>query len=363
MADEIAVDIEKRFAAGPLIRANFRLDLTASATTILFGPSGAGKTTVLRVIAGLEQPDRGMVTFGHDVWLDTSGHRALPPETRKVGLLFQDYGAVSSPDRARNIAYGLHRLGKTDRQRTSDGIMHQFEITDLAERRPREISGGQAQRVALARAVAAQPRLILLDEPLGALDIPTRVRLRTELRRLLERIGIPTILVTHDRAEAIALGQQIVVMSEGEVRQTGVVDEVFRHPADTAVAMAVGVETILNGVIVDVESGLARIRVGETTINAVAHEGLQEGLRILACIRAEDVTLQPIGPRVESARNHLPGKIESIESDGAVDRVTVDCGFHLVAVITRNAGEELGLEIGGAITASVKATAVHLIVL
>lgn len=363
MADEIVVDIEKRFPAGPLIRANFRLDVIAGSTTILFGPSGAGKTTVLRAIAGLEQPDRGVITFGGAVWLDTSRHLALAPEGRKVGLLFQDYALFPHLTIRQNIEYGLHHHRKTDRQRVSDEVMRLFEITELADRRPREISGGQAQRVALARAVAPRPRILLLDEPLGALDVPTRARLRTELRRLLERVGIPSLLVTHDRAEAITLGQQIVVMTEGEVRQIGPVDEVFRHPADTEVAMAVGVETILNGVIADVEAGLTRIRVGETTINAVAPEDLQEGQRILACIRAEEVTLQPIGPSVESARNHLMGSIESIESDGAIERVIVDCGFRLVAVITRNAREELGLGIGGAITASVKATAVHLILL
>ena len=361
MAEEIIVDIERCFPAGSVIRADFRLDLTAGSTTILFGPSGAGKTTVLRAIAGLERPDRGTIRFGGDVWLDTSQHCNLPPEVRKVGLLFQDYALFPHLTIRQNIEYGLHQFQKTDRRRISDETMQVFEITELADRRPSEISGGQAQRVALARAVAPQPRILLLDEPLAALDVPTRTRMRTELRRLLKRVGIPSLLVTHDRAEAITLGQQIVVMSDGTVRQIGPVDEVFRRPADTTVALAVGVESVLDGVVAGVQSGLAKIHVGLFAVTAVAPEGCRCGQRVLVCIRAEDVTLQPVGPRAESARNHLAGRIEAVESDGAVERVTIDCGFRLVAMITRDAREELGLAVGGHIIASVKATAVHLI--
>jgi molybdate transport system ATP-binding protein len=363
MAAEIVVDIERRFPGGPEIRANFRLDLTAGSTAILFGPSGSGKTTVLRAIAGLEHPDRGVITFGGDVWFDASRDRNLPPEFRRVGLLFQDYALFPHLTVRQNIEYGLHRHAKAERQRISGEIMRLFEIAELAHRRPGEISGGQAQRVALARAVAPQPGILLLDEPLGALDIPTRARVRTELRRLLERIRIPSLLVTHDRAEAIALGKQIVVLAGGEVRQVGPVDEVFRRPSDAMVASALGVETISKGVIVDAQAGLVRIRVGDVTINAVASEDLHDGQPVLVCIRAEEVTLQPVGPLIESARNHLAGKIESIESDGAIERVTVDCGFPLVAAITRNAREDLCLAVGSSIMASVKATAIHLILL
>src|SRR5438477_7810173 len=138
-------------------------------------------------------------------------------------------------------------------------MMRLFESADLADRRPREVSGGQAQRFALARAVAPQPRILLLDEPLAALDIPTRARLRTELRRLLKQIRIPSLVVTHDRTEAISLGHQIVVMAEGEVRQIGCVDEVFRHPADAKAAGILGVETILQGVVINRDAGLARV--------------------------------------------------------------------------------------------------------
>ena len=361
MADEIIIDIEKRFVAGATIRANFRLDLDAGSTAILFGPSGSGKTTVLRSIAGLERPDRGVIQFRDDVWLDTSQTICQSPQFRKVGLVFQEYALFPHLTVRQNIEYGLDHLSKPDRRRASDEMMRLFEITDLADRRPHEVSGGQAQRVALARAVAPQPRILLLDEPLASLDVPTRARLRTELRRLLEHIRIPSLVVTHDRTEAISLGHQIVVMAEGEVRQIGRVDEVFRRPTDATVAGILGVETILHGIVADTDAGLARVQVGPSQVCAVLQEELREREEVLVCIRAEDVTLQRARYAIESARNHFAGTIESIESDGAVERISIDCGFGLVAIITRSSREEMALGTGASVTASVKASAIHLI--
>ena len=276
-------------------------------------------------------------------------------------MLFQEYALFPHLTVAHNIEYGLDYLTRVERNRITKEMMALFEIGDLANRRPRQISGGQAQRVALARALAPEPRILLLDEPLAALDLPTRLRLRTELRRFLERIRIPSLVVTHDRTEAIGLGHQIVVLAEGEVRQSGYVDEVFRRPATAAVAGIVGVETILQGAIIAEQSGLVTVRVDRGEIVAFSGEGLREQERVLVCIRAEDVTIQRNPHAMESARNHFAGTIQSIESDGAIDRVSIDCGFRLAATITRNAREEMGLKIGTAVTASAKATAVHLI--
>jgi|SRR5579871_845590 len=360
MADEIAVDIEKRFPE-ITIRAAFRLTLSAGRPAILFGPSGSGKTTVLRSIAGLERPDHGTIEFSGDSWFD--GARAIhqSPQSRRVGLLFQEFALFPHLTVRQNIEYGLDRHSKAERRETSDTVMRLFEIADLADRRPAQISGGQAQRVALARAVAPRPRVLLLDEPLGALDLPTRARIRTELGRLLERVEIPSLVVTHDRAEAIALGRQIVVIVDGEVQQTGCVDAVFRRPANARVARSVGVETVLPGSILAVENGLARIQVADRIVAAASPEEFRQRDRVLVSIRAEDVTLQLAGPVAGSARNHFTGAIEAIEDEGAIERVSVDCGFPLVAIITRNAREEMGLRIGSAVTASIKATAIHLI--
>jgi molybdate transport system ATP-binding protein len=360
MADQIIVDIEKRYPGGATFRANFRLNLSAGSTTILFGPSGSGKTTVLRSIAGLERPGRGLIQFRDEVWLDSSQRLYRPPESRKVGLLFQEYALFPHLTVRQNVEYGLDHRSKEERRRVSGEMMRLFEIADLSERSARQISGGQAQRVALARAVAPEPRILLLDEPLAALDAPTRARLRTELRGLLKQIRIPSLVVTHDRTEAIGLGDQMVVMAGGEVLQIGCVDEVFRHPANATVARIVGVETVLHGNIVEVESGIARVQVGQSLVCAVLPEDIRDRNAVLVCIRAEDVTLQQHTHAIESARNHFAGTVESIESDGAVERVSVDCGFLLVAIITRNAREQMGLQIGAAVTASVKATAVHL---
>ena len=363
MADEILVDIEKRFRSGVVIRAAFQLNLTAGSTVILFGPSGSGKTTVLRSIAGLEHPDRGSIRLGKDTWFDSTQCIDRPPESRRVGLLFQDYALFPHLTVRENIEYGLDHQSKAERNRTSAEVMLLFEISDLADRRARQISGGQAQRVALARAVAPQPRILLLDEPLAALDLPTRTRLRTELRRLLEAIRIPTIVVTHDRTEAMTLGHQIVVMIDGETQQIGSVEEVFRRPANESVATTLGVESLLQGVVADQESGLAKISVNGIEILAVERTALREHDQVLVCIRAEDVTLRHGGHDAESARNHFLAKIESVESDGAVERITLNCGFRLVALVTRNAREEMRLAVGTAVTASVKATAVHVIAL
>ena len=361
MADEIVIDIEKQYPAGATVRANFRLKLEAGSAAILFGPSGAGKTTLLRSIAGLERPERGIIRFRDEVWFDAARGVFRPAEARSVGLLFQEYALFPHLTVRENIEYGLDHMSKAQRRETVDEIMASFEIVELAGRRPREISGGQAQRVALARALAPRPRILLLDEPLAALDMPTRTRLRAELRRLLDGIGIPSLVVTHDRTEAMSLGRQIIVMAEGEVRQAGTVEDVFRHPADAGVAGILGVETILQGIVAAYDAGLARVRVGNAEICAVLREEPVLNERILVCIRAEDVTLQCGRHHADSARNHFCGAVESIERDGAVERVSLDCGFPLTAIVTRTSREDLGLAVGTSVTASVKATAIHLI--
>lgn len=183
--------------------------------------------------------------------------------------------------------------------------------------------------------------------------------MRTLLRQAVSQLGIGALLVTHDRSEAIALGDQMVVLAEGRVRQVGPVLDVFRRPADIAVARSVGVESVLPARVEGSDNGLVDLRVGTATIRAV-DPGLQ-GREVFACIRAEDVTLGLAAPSGASARNHLPGRITSIDAEGPLERVTVDCGFPLAALITRHAREELNLQPGSQVTAAVKATAIHLV--
>jgi molybdate transport system ATP-binding protein len=318
-----------------------------------------GKTTVLRCIAGLELPDRGVIRFQDELWFDSSRSVLAAPQSRRVGLLLQDYMLFPHLTVRQNVEYGIARDG--NRHKIAEEMLRLFGVAELADRLPRQISGGQAQRVALARAAAPRPRILLLDEPLSALDLPSRARFRAELRRLLAAIELPTLLVTHDRTEAISLGHQIIVMAEGSVRQLGPVDEVFRRPADPAVAATVGVETILHGTITEADAGLVQVLVNQEVVSAVFADSMSRGEPVLVCIRAEEVTLQQETSLLESARNHFSGRIVAIESDGAVERVSVDCGFPLVAIITRKSREEMNLRIGSLVRASVKATAVHLI--
>src|SRR3954470_9507178 len=208
MADELTCDCVKRWASGFTLDASLRIPLDRAPVTVLFGPSGSGKTTLLRVIAGLEYPDRATVAFRGRAWDD------LSPQQRRAGFLFQDYALFPHLTVAKNVEFAAPR-------ERAQQVMQQFGITALADRLPRGLSGGEKQRVALARAIAAGPDLLLLDEPLSALDSPTRLRLRQELRALLLTAGVPAMVVTHDRTEAIALGDWMAVMVAGRIQQTG----------------------------------------------------------------------------------------------------------------------------------------------
>jgi molybdate transport system ATP-binding protein len=359
VADQVAIDFEKRFPAGPSIEARFTLSMKGPPVTILFGPSGSGKTTILRCLAGLERPDRGRVRFGSETWFDSDRGVSLSPQQRRIGLLFQDYALFPHRDVEANVAYGLEGLSRSERVDRVAEVIELLGLQGLESRRPAQLSGGQMQRVALARALAPRPRLLLLDEPLSALDAPSRQALRMELGRLLRRLGIPTLLVTHDRTEALALGDRMAVITEGSVRQTGSVEEVFRRPADLGVARTVGVETVIPVRPVGRGDGLVTLDAGGMRLTAVDTGGVEGDA--FACIRAEDVILERAPREGTSARNLLSGRVAEVHPEGALVRVTLDCGFPLHALITRHACAELGLNPGETITAMVKATSVHLV--
>ncbi|MCC6742507.1 MAG: ATP-binding cassette domain-containing protein, partial [Acidobacteria bacterium] len=208
MDASLTVDIAKRFRGGSSVEAAFSTS-SVPAITVVFGPSGAGKTTILRVVAGLERPDRGVVSCGGDVWIDTAAGLFVPPQKRSAGVVFQDYALFPHRTVAENIGFGLSGLSSPQRKARVSELLDRFELGALADRAPRTLSGGEQQRVALARALAREPRLLLLDEPLAALDAPRREALRRELRLMLRETGIETLLVTHDRTEALALGDRI----------------------------------------------------------------------------------------------------------------------------------------------------------
>ncbi len=359
MADEMTAAFEKTYNGGPAVHGTLQLPVGKPHVTVLFGPSGSGKTTVLRCLAGLERPSRGRIEFAGETWFDAEAGVQASPQARAIGYLFQDYALFPHLTVAGNITYAIPDLNRNERQARLNEMLHLLRLEGLDDRRPTQLSGGQQQRVALARVLARRPRLLLLDEPLSALDAPTREQMRGDLRGVLTAQGIPVICVTHDWVEALALADEVAVMGRGRVLQVGAPDEVFSRPADAEVAAIVGVETVVSGRVAERKDDLAALEVGAARLWAVEASG--QGGECYVCIRAEDVTLE-IGTRPSSsARNHLAGRVTEIRPAGPVSRVTVECGFALTALVTRQAAQDLALAPGSPVTATVKASAVHLI--
>jgi molybdate transport system ATP-binding protein len=351
MADELTCVCRTRLASGFHLDATLSLPLDRSPITVLFGPSGAGKTMLLRMLAGLDRPIEGSITFRGQLWFDASQALCLPPRQRRAGLVSQDYALFPHLTVAANVAYAA-RPGK------GAEYLQTFGLSDLASRLPRAISGGQRQRVALARALAAEPALLLLDEPLSALDAATRTRTRQQLRQSLVASGVPSIVVTHDRVEALTLGDWIAVMVEGRIRQYGPVREVFQHPADAQVAESVGVENVLPARIVKREGGLLTLAIGSAELQC---PDSGETGPLLACIRAEAVAIARELTSTSSVRNRLKGRITSVSVEGPLARVGLDCGVELVAIVTAQSAAEMQLQVGDEICAVVKATSVHVV--
>lgn len=351
------------------IAADITLPLAPGRVTVLFGPSGAGKSTVLRTIAGLAHTEGGRVEWSSgldqtpEVW-DDGRRRRWHPRKRRVGLLFQDHALFPHMSVTANVGYGLVGVSGDERSRRVHEALLATQADSLAQRsRADSLSGGEAQRVALARALAPSPRLLLLDEPLSALDAPTRRRLGSELRDILVSLQMPTVLVTHDRAEALSMGDDAIILIDGRVRQLGRAAEVFDRPADADVAGVVGVETALPAIVQQSQHGLAVVQLGRHQLTGVPDRDCRLGQSVIVCIRSEDVSLEVGGPRSgTSLRNHLDAKVMSVRDEGALVRVELDVGVPLASTITRTAAGELGLVPGLPVTAVVKSTSVHLIV-
>lgn len=236
----LEADFERRFVAGPTIAAALHRPAAEFSVTALIGLSGCGKTTVLRCLAGLDVPERGRIAFGDEVWFDSTRRVYLRPQARGVGYLFQEYALFPHLSVMDNIGYPLAREARSAARKRTGELLEMLQLAGLESRYPQQLSGGQQQRVALARTVASRPRLLLLDEPLSALDAPTRSELRGQLRQVLAEWAIPTIVVTHDAAEVEAIADYVIVLCDGRVRQQGPVTEVFTQPADADIARIVG---------------------------------------------------------------------------------------------------------------------------
>jgi molybdate transport system ATP-binding protein len=322
------------------------LDVENGETLALVGPSGAGKTTTLRVVAGLLRPQSGVVELDDRVLLDTERRVNVPPEERRVGYLFQEYALFPHLDVQANV-----RFGARDHTRV-DELLRRFHIAHLAHARVPDLSGGERQRVALARALARDPAVLLLDEPLSALDAHTRASVRAELRELLHSLALPTLLVTHDYEDAATLADRVGVISEGRILQLGTPDELVSVPADPFVATFTGA-LLLAGRAVGSRDGLTEVALdsGFTAWSADTATG-----PVNLAVYPWDVSLGHTTDD-DSRLNHLTAPIVSIAPLG--NRVRVHVG-PVVAEITAASAERLGLRPGLPVTASFKATAARL---
>ncbi len=345
------------------------VDLTLGAgVTALVGPSGAGKSTLLRLVAGLARPDAGTIRLGDIVLDDAARRRHLPPGRREVSLVFQEYALFPHLSVAENVAYGLRarRVRGGERGRRAGAILERLGIGELSRERPGGLSGGQRQRVALARALVLEPRALLLDEPLAALDVRTRAAVRAELRAMLANLPIPTVLVTHDAADALVFRERIVALEEGRVTQDGPHTALLTHPRSPFIADFMGVnyyEGVVDG---DAsapgngQGGTRRVRLTDGLAVYVPADGVAPG-PVAVSLRPWEVTLSGERP-AGSARNVWVGRVREALPLGGRVRVTLAVGAHgaltLVAEVTPEALAEQGVREGDQICASFKATAV-----
>ena len=327
--------------------------------TAVFGPSGAGKTSLLDLIAGLRRAQSAFIQLDNRVLTDTAKKISVPAHQRGIGYVPQDLALFPHLSVRRNLLYGRKSGGANDPLFTFDHVIEVLEIQPLISRGVTELSGGEKQRVALARALLSSPRLLLLDEPLASLDAPLKARIIPYLTRIRDEFRIPMLCVTHDRLEALALADDIVVLVNGQVLQTGPVLDVFNRPASADVAKLVGVETLQPGTVTNASGGLATVSIGNAMLTALAPATASRD--VFVCIRGEEVVLQRDVAAASSVRNRLPARIVALRPEGALVRVELDAGFPLFALVTRPACAELALREGEPITALIKAPAIHLV--
>ena len=340
--DTLRVDLDHGLRA---FRLALALEVGGGETVALVGPSGAGKTSVLRAISGLQSPERGRVELGRETWLDTEAGVDLPPESRRVGFVFQEYALFPHMTVRANVAFGG--------QDRVDELLERFGIGHLASVRPSAISGGERQRVALARALARDPAVLLLDEPLSALDAYTRARVRAELRELLQELQLPTLLVTHDFDDAAALADRVGVLVEGRLLQVAAPSELVAAPTDAFVAGFTGAN-LLRGVAEAGPDGLTAVALeaGFTAFTVDAGVG-----HVALAVYPWEVSVAHEAPN-DSAVNHIRAPIASLVPLG--NRVRVRIG-PLTAEVTAQSAERLGLQEGELVVASFKATGTRLL--
>jgi molybdate transport system ATP-binding protein len=364
ISSELEVRIRKRF---PNPEGTFNLNVHFRARagfTILFGASGAGKTTLLDCIAGLSDPDEGRIVVGGEDLYDSEKKRNLPAWKRRVGYVHQDLALFPHLTAEENIAYGLRSLSATERTSRSREILARFRLDRLRDRRPAQISGGERQRVALARALVTEPRALLLDEPLAALDRPTKSSLVSDLRKWNQDHRIPILFVTHNGEEVFALGDEVVVLDTGRIVAQGQPHVVMRAPRLETVAQLSGFENIFDATVLaqHEDRGTMTCRLGKDEVALETPLVRAEvGSRLRVGVRAGDLLLATEKPRGLSARNVLQGTIRRLEQRDVIIAAIVDCGGTEFEVhLTLAARDALQLGVGKGVWVVAKTHSCHL---
>ncbi|MGA8154506.1 MAG: molybdenum ABC transporter ATP-binding protein [Terriglobales bacterium] len=357
------VEIRKTLAAAEdafVLEVAFNLD---PGITILYGPSGAGKTTLLDCIAGLTAPDSGKIVVGDRVFFDRDRGSNLPAQRRRVGYVFQNLALFPHLSAEKNILYGLADVGSAERRTKTDAILESFRIAQVRERKPGEISGGEQQRVALARALVTDPCVLLLDEPLAALDAVTKARIIDDLRAWNLMHRVPILYVTHSREEVFALGERVVVLEHGRIVAQGTPQEVMAAPRQESVAQLAGFENIFTATVIAAheERGTMTCRISGSTVELETPlvRAAAAGSVVRVGIRAGDILLATIQPRGLSARNLFPGRIVCLEQRDMTVVARVDCGAVMEVHLTPAARDSLELRAGGEVWLIVKTYSCH----
>jgi molybdate/tungstate transport system ATP-binding protein len=325
---------------------------------VILGPIGSGKTLLLETIAGFHYPEKG------SIFIDGNEVTFLPPEKRSIGFVYQDYLLFPHLKVKENIQFGLkiRKYSKLEIEKRTKELAETLKISHLLDRYPKTLSGGEQQKVALARALAPNPKVLLLDEPLSALDAETKEALMYELKQIHKELKTTTIHVTHDRSEAIQLADKIGVMIDGKIIQIDSPEGLFSRPKNCQLASFLGFENIIKGIIESKKEGMAIVNIDGKRIEVILNnEGYNVGDEVFVCIRPENIAIFKGKVEKTSMRNKFDGIIKSILSLGALRKIEVDCGFKLTSYITKTSMEELELKVGDKINLCFKATCVHLI--
>jgi molybdate transport system ATP-binding protein len=340
----------KRLGSGEAAAFQIEVEFEAPAgITILFGASGAGKTTILHCIAGLQKPNEGSISIGAAGLFDSAAGVDLPLHRRQVGYLFQTLALFPHMSVEHNVRYGLATLSAGERDGRVSDVLNSFHIADLARRRPGEISGGERQRVALARTLVTRPRVLLLDEPLSALDLVTKARIVADLRAWNQRFRIPILYVTHDRSEVFALAEQMLVLNKGRIIAQGLPQDVLHRPEMESVAQLAGFENVFDCAVVErhPEQGTMACRIASSQVDLevpLTRVHPEQPLRV--GIRAGDILVSIVRPQGLSARNVIEGTITSLEQRDVMAIARVDCGAVFEVHLTPGAVRSLPLAVG-----------------